>query len=43
LHRRPEKIRDGHARDFARVLKSQEKAAPGSLIRLKFEKLFAIH
>ena len=43
MQRRPEKIGNAHAGNFARVLKSQKKTAPGALVRVQFQKVFAVH
>src|SRR5205814_8540890 len=43
LQRRPEKICNGYARNFARVLESQEKTASGAFVRLDFQEAFAVH
>src|SRR5437764_13601060 len=43
LQRGAEKICNGYARNFARVLESQEKTASRSFIRIEFQKIFAIH
>src|SRR6266404_2796694 len=38
-----QKVRDCHARDFAWILESQEKPAPGTFIGVELEKIFFFH
>ena len=40
---RAQKVRDCHARDFAWILESQEKPAPGTFIGVELEKIFFVH
>lgn len=42
IHRRAHKVGDAHARDFNRVLKTQEDAFTGTVFHRHFEKVFSV-